>query len=108
MKEIFRHRELIYVKQYADILEEAGVPTMIRNDLAMSGLTEIPIPEFYPNLCVNEEDAVKAVEILNSHADRMSEGAEEEVACAACGEVNPGNFDVCYSCQEPMNPAESC
>lgn len=108
MKEIFRHKELIYVKQYADVLEDAGVPTMVRNDLAMSGLSEIPIPEFYPNLCVNEEDAVRARETLNEHVDKMAAGAEVELTCSSCGEVNPGNFDVCFSCQEPLNPSVPC
>lgn len=108
MKEIFRHQELIYMKQYADVLEQAGVPTMIRNDLTMSCLSEIPIPEFFPNLCVNEEDAERAVEILNAHTDKMAEGADQEIVCEACGEVSPGNFDLCFACQKPLKPAKPC
>jgi len=108
MKELYRHRELINVKQYADVLEGAGIHTMIRNDLAMSGLSEIPIPEFYPNLCVNEEDAVRAREILNAHVDLMSKGSELETVCSSCGEVNPGNFEICFNCQEPLNQSLPC
>ena len=34
---------------YRSVLEDHGIPTMIRNErLTGSGLTEIPIPEFFP------------------------------------------------------------
>lgn len=58
MKELFRHKDHAMVAYYKSVLEAKGIPVMLRNEyLAMSGLAEIPIPEFYPNICVmNDED----------------------------------------------------
>ena len=110
MKEIYRHHEMINVANLRDILQAAEIPCIIRNEsLAMSGITEIPIPEFFPNLCViHDEDEERALQLLRDHQERMSAGSELERVCPACGETNPGNFDICFSCQEPLTEIMPC
>jgi hypothetical protein len=105
MKELFREKDITRVSYYKAILEEQGIPTMIRNEyLTMSGITEIPIPEFYPALCVmNDDDYVAAVRIIRDHLNAVQEGSDEEISCASCGEVNPGNFALCWSCGQPLD-----
>ncbi len=100
MKELFRERDITRVSYYKAVLEGFGIPTMIRNEhLTMSGLSEIPIPEFFPALCVlNDDDYPKAVEIIRDHVTGSDTSSEEEVPCAACGELNPANFGSCWSC----------
>ena len=85
-------------------MEAEGIPTLIRNQhLTCAGLTEIPIPEFFPALCVmNDEDYEKAVQIIRSHLTAESPDADVEVPCPACGETNPGNFAQCWSCGAPL------
>lgn len=107
MKEIFRHSELHRVTRYQEILKEAGIETLVRNE-ALS-VNEAPIPEFFPNLCVlNDDEFAKANEILKEHDERMAAGADVEVTCPTCGETNPGNFDVCFNCQTALNPSMPC
>lgn len=100
MKELFREKDFTRVAYYQSLLEAEGIPTMIRNQhLAMSGLTEIPIPEFFPALCVmREEDYERAMEIIRTAFVENAKGVDEEKVCKACGETCPGNFDVCWSC----------
>ncbi|GAA5494679.1 hypothetical protein Rhal01_00842 [Rubritalea halochordaticola] len=104
MKEIFRHLDLTTVSYYANLLESEGVPVMLRNEhLTTSGITEIPIPEFYPNICVMcDEDYPKAWEILNKVINADKEKVGQEVTCSKCGEINPANFDFCFSCEENL------
>ena len=107
MKEIFRHRELHRVTRYLDILEDAGIETLLRNENL--SVTDAPIPEFFPNLCVlNDEEYPKAVKILGENDEEMAKGANMEVKCSSCGELNPGNFDVCFSCQKPLTQTKLC
>ena len=100
MKELFRERDYTKVGYYESVLEAEGIPTIVRNKhLTMSGLTEIPIPEFFPALCViYDEEYEPAMEIIRRHFTENSIGMEREVTCAACGETSPGNFDACWSC----------
>ena len=104
MKELFREKDFTRVGYFQSILEAEGIPTLIRNEhLTASGLADIPIPEFYPALCVmNDADYGAAVRLIRSHldADRQAEGID--VTCAKCGETNPGNFDICWNCNEPL------
>ena len=105
MKELFREKDFTRVGYYQSILEAAGIPTMVRNEhLAMSGLTEIPIPEFFPALCVmRDEDYENAMEIIREQYEENLKGADTETICQSCGEANPGNFDICWSCGAELN-----
>ena len=102
MKEIFRDINLTTVRYYKSLLEDEGIPAILRNEYAStSGITGIPIPEFYPNICiVNEEDYPAALEILNHALHSNENNIEVEVTCPDCGEPNPGNFEICYLCNK--------
>jgi len=105
MRELFREQDITRVSYYKAVLEDYGIPTMIRNEfLTGSGLSDIPIPEFFPALCVlQDEDYVQAVKIIREHLTANQKDADIEIKCASCGETNPGNFDICWSCGNPVS-----
>lgn len=110
MKELFREQDITRVSYYKAVLETHGIPTLIRNEyLTGSGLTEIPIPEFFPALCVlNDDDYAPAVTIIREHLTTNQMDADVEITCASCGETNPGNFEICWSCDNPVStPADA-
>jgi hypothetical protein len=102
MKELFRERDFSRVGYCQSILEASGIATVIRNE-QLTGLTEFPIPDFFPALCVvNDEDHGRAIAILRDHLAADASAADEEVECGTCGEQNPGNFEVCWNCGGPV------
>ena len=105
MRELFREQDITRVSYYKAVLEDYEIPTMIKNEyLSGSGLTDIPIPEFFPALCVlNDEDYVRAVKIIREHLTANQKDADIEITCASCGETNPGNFEICWSCGNPVS-----
>ncbi|NJM38802.1 MAG: DUF2007 domain-containing protein [Akkermansiaceae bacterium] len=104
MKELFREQDTTLVSYYKAVLEDHEIPTMIRNEyLTASGLTEIPIPEFFPALCVlNDEDYTKAVVIIRERLITNQKNADTEITCVSCGETSPGNFETCWSCGDSL------
>ncbi len=104
MKELYRDREYTLVAYYKTLLESEGIPIMLRNgSVGTSGITEIPIPEFFPNICVmHDEDYDRAHRILTQIKHGNAENSEREVICPSCGEINPGNFEICFSCEAPL------
>jgi len=101
MKEVCRYRDFTIVAQYRDLLEREGIPTFIRNENLSS--TEVSITEFFPNLCVlNDSDYEPALEILKTHREKAEVLAQVELDCLSCGEKNPGTFELCFSCEEPL------
>lgn len=109
MKELFREPDLTRVSYFQALVEDAGIPTIIRNQqLTFSGLTEIPIPEFYPALCVLEDsDYDAAVGIIRAALAESKKEPGPDITCPSCGEACPGNFDQCWNCGDPLpDPAE--
>ncbi len=100
MRELFREQDITRVSYYKAVLESHEIPTLIRNEyLTGAGLTEIPIPEFFPALCVlNDDDYENAVSIIREHLTVNQKNADLEIRCISCGEANPGNFETCWSC----------
>ena len=98
MIEIFRDANLIKVSLYQRKLEEQGIATLIKNETI--AMTEIPIPVFYPALCImNDEDHQRALEILKEVIElEQTESNAPEVSCPTCSEMNPANFETCWSC----------
>lgn len=100
MKELFRERDYTRIGYYQSVLEEAGIPTHVRNKDLVGLMTEVPIPEFFPALCVvHDEDHPRALQLLKDQvAMDAVQSTTEEWNCAKCGAGNPGNFEVCWSC----------
>ena len=109
MKELFREADYTVVGYFCSILDAEGIQTHIRNEaLQGAGLSEIPIPEFYPALCVvNDEDFPKAIEIIRDHAASPDQPSEEDILCKNCGEECPGNFACCWNCEAPLKGDEA-
>jgi hypothetical protein len=80
-----------------DLLEQAGIDAHVFNENAQSGAGELPLPEALPEVWVSRErDLERAREIVR----RFESAAPETrtVRCGRCGEDNPGNFQLCWSC----------
>ncbi|MEM9017342.1 MAG: DUF2007 domain-containing protein [Verrucomicrobiota bacterium] len=109
MRELFREKDFSLVGQFRSLLESEGIQVHIRNEyLTGAGLTEIPVPEFYPALCVvNDEDYERAMEVIRSHLTRSDKSPGYDWTCAKCGEENPGNFEVCWSCGKKYEEEET-
>lgn len=82
---------------YRSILEEAGIPTFVRNE-NLSG-TEGMIHIFEPALCVVEDsDAPRARDLMEQAKLSEDPGDGPEIICTSCQERNPSNFGSCWNC----------
>jgi hypothetical protein len=109
MKEVRRHHEFIRVNHFRDLVEAAGIPTMMRNEHLVHGVVEIPIPEFYPNLCVmNDQDYKEACSIFDQALEAEKTHPGEELPCPECEENNPAKSAECVACQTPLKSPKPC
>jgi hypothetical protein len=106
MKEIYSNRDFEQVALRRTVLEAAGIPCIIRNEMNCQFMLSVgsllafvlPVPEWWPNLCViNDEDVGEACELLHS----ADEWTAEPVAwsCSQCGEEVPATLGACWNCQ---------
>ena len=82
---------------YKNILENAGIPTFVRNE-HLSGV-EGMIPIFQPGLCVvNDADEDRARQLIEQAKLSEDPGDGPEISCSSCSEKNPSNFALCWNC----------
>jgi hypothetical protein len=87
------------VGHYQSILQQAGIPSFIRNEHA-AALSELQGPAFYPVLCVDEENYEIAMELLQPYYQQLNKTIEQvDWVCPQCGETVPGSFEICWNCQ---------
>jgi hypothetical protein len=104
MKELFRSSDTALIGFYESILDDAEIPHFVRNDTTQQAIVGslmtavLPLPEFWPALCVlNDDDYPRAMQLLREVREAgATSGAEWK--CAACGETVPGNFTACWNC----------
>ena len=98
MREVFVNQDAARVGFFKSVLEEAGIPSFVRNEMA-NNITEMPSPLFFPALCVvRDEDYDQAMRILGEiYYDRAPDSPEWR--CSKCGEDVPGTFNSCWRCE---------
>src|SRR5215204_1038441 len=106
MREIFVNQDHARVGFYKSILDDAGIASFIRNELA-NNITDMPSPIFFPALCVvHDEDYDKALALLREVYYAAPSNAPDW-RCPKCNEEVPGNFDACWHCDAPRNDPSS-
>ena len=80
----------------AALLRHEGIDTRVFNENAQGGLGEIPFMHAWPEVWVLEEgDVEKARELIRT---LEKTDTRSQLACPACGEANPANFQLCWNC----------
>lgn len=79
------------------LLEESGIPCMIRNENLSMAMGEIPPSESPELWIINDEDYPRAKEIIDSWRSAGPEPSDPWV-CTQCGETVEGQFTSCWKC----------
>jgi hypothetical protein len=89
MQRFFRHHDRFHVYQVKSILDDAGIPCFVKNELVQGAIGEIPPMDSEPEIWLQDSEwQSKAQKIL-------------DWACAHCGQMNEFQFAICWKCQEP-------
>jgi len=76
------------------MLSRAGIPSRLKRAFLGPLAGEIPMDDARAELVVPEAHVADALSRIAS----AREAAATEHMCPACGEVNPGSFELCWSC----------
>lgn len=100
MRKIYENPDFTQVGFFQTILEEAGIPTYLKN-VGSPGLSETPFLGDFPELwVVDEEDYDRALAALEPYYQAQAAATEAPPwICAACGAEVDGNFSECWRCQ---------
>jgi hypothetical protein len=103
MLPVYVAQNLTEAELLAQRLRTQGMRTYIRNEALQGALGELPLT-LKPEVCIlDERDLELALATAREYeqAQRNPVLAADQL-CPHCGELSPGNFEVCWKCREPF------
>jgi hypothetical protein len=100
LRKVHTADSLLEVAHLRNVLEQAGIASIVRNERLAGALGEIPFVECWPELWVlRNGDALRARGLINL-ARSATAGAHKapEWTCPDCGERVEGQFEACWRC----------
>lgn len=102
-KALYAAANLVDAQLLLDRLQEAGVPAVLRNEHLTGMVGMLPESATYPTIWVEDEgDWERGREVVADFEARRNADVDGEILCSACGELNPGNFELCWKCRKPL------
>jgi hypothetical protein len=79
------------------LLQQSGIEAHVFNENAQSGVGQLPVSEAYPEVWLaDDRDFARAEELIRAFDEAPRDSGT--VRCLGCGEDNPANFQLCWSC----------
>lgn len=96
MKRVYSSESLPEIGHLKNILEQAGIACLVKNEQLSGGLGEIPFLECLPELWVlHDADLPRARRLIEQLKESVTAPAWQ---CRVCGNRNEGQFAACWSC----------
>jgi hypothetical protein len=92
------HRTVGEARMLAGALESAGLSVDIRGESLVPLSGEIPSTEAWVELWLLPQELEAGRQVL-AELQANQEAANRSVTCPRCGEENPANFELCWSCE---------
>lgn len=97
MKLIYTHENRVLVSNARNLVENAGIDVMLKNEYAGGGMGELSPWDTWVELWVVDDADYDRARALLERAEGAAEGAQWR--CRHCGELNDAGFEICWNCQ---------
>lgn len=77
------------------MLAQHGIAAGLRSQGLMGGIGELPLDALHTPVWVDPADLERARDLLQAYEAKHD---AQEWHCPACGEINEGNFELCWQC----------
>jgi hypothetical protein len=97
MKRVWSGSSLPDTAHFKNLLEQAGMPCLIKNRELGGGIGDLPVFDAAPEIWVlDDEDAERAALLIRDSVLPAAGGVGWR--CSGCGEHNEPQFAACWSC----------
>lgn len=98
MKLVYTHENITMVTHMGNVLSQAGIDTVIKNEFSAGGAGDLAMGDVWPELWVLDENQFATAEALVAKV-QAPEGEGATWQCPNCGQDNADSFEICWNCQ---------
>ncbi len=97
MQRVFTAGTLVEAHLIQELLESNSIRSIVHNEHAQGAVGELPVTEVWPEVWIEDDSCIKvALSIIQGYESARL--FELSSLCSSCGEHNPNNFELCWSC----------
>jgi hypothetical protein len=97
MLKVYTAQDLPEAYLLQGLLQAEGIRARVFNEYAQGGLGEIPFPQAYPEVWLERAADGERARAIITRFEQQADSLGQRT-CPACGEPNPGTFDLCWQC----------
>ena len=100
-KKIYSAANAIEAHMIQGLLEKESISTNLSGEGLSIATGGLPTDVIQVDILVDEEKHAEALQIISNYEEILREPAQggESWECEECNKVNPGTFEICWSCQ---------
>ena len=99
MKKVYASQDRLMVSHFKNILNNEGIPCVIKNDYLTIAMGEIPLNECWLELWVEKDLHYGKAERIIEEALNSEVVAGPNWKCLKCGEEIEPQFSACWNCE---------
>ena len=98
MEKLFTHENRLIVFHIKNLLDDAGIPSQIKNEYASGGVGDLSPFDTWPEVWVGDGWLERAQQVIDDSI--LNEPDLPDWVCNNCGETNQGVFKLCWNCAQ--------
>ena len=98
MKKLYVSQSLIDVESRKELLEQADIPCMIKNQRSAMLGGEVPFVEVFPELWILQDEDLGRAETLLKDWEEAQPLKTTSWTCSSCDEIHLKEFTTCWNC----------
>ncbi len=100
MKKLYVAQNLIDVESRKELMDQADIPCMIKNQRSAMLGGEVPFVEVFPELWVLQDEDLEQAKTLLKDWEEAQPLKTTSWTCSGCGEIHQKEFTSCWKCNE--------
>lgn len=96
MRKVFTHENRMIVFNMKNLLQAAGIETVVINEFAAGGVGDLSAFDTWPELWLEDESRCAEAEAIMR--DLQDNNGGQPWFCRGCQEQNDAAFQICWNC----------
>lgn len=104
MQKFYSDYNQVKLRQIKAMLDDAGIPSFVKNEFIQGASGEIPPHETLPEIWLIDNEWAPKAQALVEQLEKDLNADSADWICKECNETNEGQFLICWQCEHSKPP----